>query len=85
LSQTKGAIKLLLDTYYEGKAIKKGFEVLISANDVGNRAYSMPSSQGKAIVTTIGHNGDLIEDTIHIKGIKIKIIDTAARRPADIC
>ncbi len=39
----------------------------------------------KAIVTLPGTTRDLIEDTIHIRGIKVKIVDTAGLRiPKDV-
>ncbi len=88
LSQTKSAVKILLDSYYEGKAIKQGFEVLILGKpNVGKSSLlNALMLKERAIVTPIpGTTRDLIEDTIHIKGVKTKIIDTAGlRRPADI-
>lgn len=88
LKQTKHIIKKLIDSYYEGKAVKQGFEVLILGKpNVGKSSLlNALILKEKAIVTPIpGTTRDLVEDTIHIKGIKVKIIDTAGlRTPVDI-
>jgi len=88
LRQTKHHIKQLIDSYYEGKAVKQGFEVLILGKpNVGKSSLlNALILKEKAIVTPIpGTTRDLVEDTIHIKGIKVKVIDTAGlRNPIDI-
>lgn len=88
LKQTKHLIKKLINSYYEGKAVKQGFEVLILGKpNVGKSSLlNALILKEKAIVTPIpGTTRDLVEDSIHIKGIKIKIIDTAGlRNPIDI-
>lgn len=88
LKQTRLKIKNLIDSYYEGKAVKQGFEVLILGKpNVGKSSLlNALLLKEKAIVTPIpGTTRDFVEDTIHIKGIKVKIIDTAGlRAPIDI-
>ncbi|MCX5812970.1 MAG: tRNA uridine-5-carboxymethylaminomethyl(34) synthesis GTPase MnmE [Proteobacteria bacterium] len=87
LRKTKQEIETLVNSYYEGKAIKHGLEVLIVGKpNVGKSSLlNALLLKEKAIVTPIpGTTRDLIEDTFHIKGIKVKIIDTAGlRKPRD--
>ena len=87
LRKIKQKIEILVNSYYEGKAIKHGLEVLIVGRpNVGKSSLlNALLVKEKAIVTPIpGTTRDLIEDTLHIKGIKIKIIDTAGlRNPRD--
>jgi len=88
LKQTRQDIKKLLNSYYEGKAVKQGFEVLILGKpNVGKSSFlNAILLKERAIVTPIpGTTRDLIEDTIHIKGVKIKVVDTAGlRTPLDV-
>jgi len=88
LEKTKKEIEGLVDSYYEGRAIKDGLEVLIVGKpNVGKSSLlNAILLKEKAIVTSNpGTTRDLIEDTLYIKGIKIKIIDTAGlRKPMDI-
>ncbi len=88
LNEAKNALDLIIDSYYEGRAIKSGFQVLIlgRANVGKSSLLNALLLEDKAIVTPIpGTTRDIIEDTIHIKGIKIKIIDTAGiRKPENI-
>jgi tRNA modification GTPase len=80
-------IEGLVDSYYEGRAIKDGLEVLIVGKpNVGKSSLlNALLLKEKAIVTSFpGTTRDLIEDTLHIKGIKVKIIDSAGlRKPMD--
>lgn len=88
LKQTRQDIKKLLNSYYKGKAVKQGFEVLILGKpNVGKSSLlNALLLKERAIVTPIpGTTRDLIEDTIHIKGVKVKIVDTAGlRTPLDV-
>jgi tRNA modification GTPase len=73
-------IERLISSYYSGKAIRQGFEALIiGKTNVGKSSLlNALLLKEKAIVTPLpGTTRDLIEDTIHIKGIKVKIVDTA--------
>jgi tRNA modification GTPase len=83
LKQTRQDIKKLLNSYYEGKAIKQGFEVLILGKpNVGKSSLlNALLLKERAIVTPIpGTTRDLIEDIIHIKGVKVRVVDTAGLR-----
>jgi tRNA modification GTPase len=81
-------IEKLIRSYYEGKAIQHGMEALIiGRTNVGKSSLlNALLLKEKAIVTPLpGTTRDLIEDTLHIKGIKVKIVDTAGlRTPKDV-
>jgi tRNA modification GTPase len=81
-------IEKLIKSFYAGKAIRHGLEALIiGRTNVGKSSLlNALLLKEKAIVTPLpGTTRDLIEDTIHIKGIKIKIVDTAGlRTPKDV-
>ena len=88
LKKIKTDIEKLVDSYYEGRGIKQGFEVLIAGRtNVGKSSLlNALLLKEKAIVTAIpGTTRDLIEDTIYLNGIKVKMIDTAGiREPGNI-
>jgi tRNA modification GTPase len=88
LKKVKTEIKPLIDSYYEGRGIKQGFEVLIAgkANVGKSSLLNALLLKERAIVTPIpGTTRDLIEDTIYLNGIKVKIIDTAGiREPGNV-
>jgi tRNA modification GTPase len=81
-------IERLVESYYLGKAIRHGMEVLIvgRANVGKSSLLNSLLLKERAIVTPLpGTTRDMIEDTIHIKGIKVRIIDTAGlRTPKDV-
>jgi tRNA modification GTPase len=81
-------IEKLIGSYYTGKAVRHGLEALIiGRTNVGKSSLlNALLLKEKAIVTPLpGTTRDLIEDIIHIRGIKIRIIDTAGlRAPKDI-
>ncbi|MDR2019048.1 MAG: tRNA uridine-5-carboxymethylaminomethyl(34) synthesis GTPase MnmE [Syntrophobacterales bacterium] len=73
-------IAALADSYYEGNAVKHGLEVLIvGRTNVGKSSLlNALLARERAIVTPLpGTTRDMIEDTIHIMGIKVRIVDTA--------
>ena len=88
LEKTKRDMEALIGSYEEGRAIKQGLDVLIAGKtNVGKSSLlNALLVKERAIVTPVpGTTRDMIEDTIYIKGIKVKIIDTAGiRTPSDI-
>ena len=88
LSRVHKNIGKLINSYYEGKAIQHGLEALIiGRTNVGKSSLlNALLLKEKAIVTPLpGTTRDLIEDTLHIKGIKVRIVDTAGfRKPKDV-
>jgi tRNA modification GTPase len=79
-------INALIVSYYEGRAVKEGLEILIVGKpNVGKSSLlNALLLEEKAIVTPIpGTTRDLIEDTIHIKSIKARIVDTAGLRKSN--
>lgn len=76
-------IEDLIHSYYEGRGIKQGFEVLIAGKtNVGKSSLlNTLLTKERAIVTPFaGTTRDLIEDVMYLKGMKIKLIDTAGMR-----
>jgi tRNA modification GTPase len=88
LDAASQAVKTLVDSYYKGRAVREGLEILIIGKpNVGKSSLlNALLLKEKAIVTPIpGTTRDMIEDTIHIKDIKARIVDTAGlRRSSDI-
>jgi tRNA modification GTPase len=73
----------LVSSYYEGRALKQGYDVLIlGRSNVGKSSLlNALVLNERAIVTAIpGTTRDLVEDTIHVKGVKLRVTDTAGLR-----
>ncbi len=81
------ALSTLIASFYEGRAIKQGLEVLIvGRTNVGKSSLlNALARRDRAIVTPLpGTTRDLVEETIHVKGVKFRLVDTAGlRRPGD--
>lgn len=76
-------IQRLTDSFAYGNAIKNGIPVaIIGAPNVGKSTLlNQLLHEEKAIVSDIqGTTRDTIEDTIHLKGIQFRFIDTAGIR-----
>jgi len=88
LEQARHSLDGLVASYTEGRAIKKGLDILIvGRTNVGKSSLlNALLMEEKAIVTPLpGTTRDLIEDVLHVKGIKLRITDTAGlRHPKDI-
>jgi tRNA modification GTPase len=88
LGETREKLQELISSYAEGRAVKNGLEVLIvGRTNVGKSSLlNALLMEEKAIVTPLpGTTRDLIEDVLHVRGIKLRIVDTAGlRRPLDV-
>ncbi|MCX7857743.1 MAG: tRNA uridine-5-carboxymethylaminomethyl(34) synthesis GTPase MnmE [Deltaproteobacteria bacterium] len=88
IERVRKEVSYLLDSYSTGRIIKEGYLVLIvGRTNVGKSSLlNEIVLKEKAIVTPLpGTTRDLIEDVVIIKGIKVKIVDTAGiRDPRDM-
>ena len=87
LERAVSSLSSLVASFYEGRAIRQGLDVLIlGRTNVGKSSLlNGLALTERAIVTPFaGTTRDLLEDVINIKGIKFRIIDTAGlRSPLD--
>ena len=85
LAAAEQEINCLLKTFDYGKVIKEGFKVAIAGKpNVGKSSLlNYITGEDKAIVTSSpGTTRDIIEATIQINGIAVKMMDTAGIRDA---
>ncbi len=83
LEQIKNELKNLEETFENGKIIKDGIKVaIIGKPNVGKSSLlNTMLNEDRAIVSNIeGTTRDTIEEYINLKGIPLKIIDTAGIR-----
>lgn len=87
LGEVRGTLQRLVTSFHTGRAVRHGLEALIigRANVGKSSLLNALLLKERAIVTPLpGTTRDLIEDTIHIQGIKVKLVDTAGlRTPKD--
>ncbi len=79
-------IKQLLDTVYTGRILREGLKtVILGKPNVGKSSLlNRILRENRAIVTDIpGTTRDIIEEYVNIKGIPLKIVDTAGIRETD--
>ncbi|MBI5492336.1 MAG: tRNA uridine-5-carboxymethylaminomethyl(34) synthesis GTPase MnmE [Deltaproteobacteria bacterium] len=83
LSAARDALIRLLSTYEEGKVIRDGVKVLILGRpNVGKSSLlNILLKEERAIVTPVpGTTRDIIEEVINLRGIPVRLMDTAGLR-----
>ncbi len=84
LQRVEERLEALLNTYREGKIYREGISaVIIGRPNVGKSSLlNSLLREERAIVTPVpGTTRDVIEETVSIRGIPLKIMDTAGLRP----
>lgn len=83
LETAREDIERLLSTYEEGRALREGVRVLILGRpNVGKSSLlNILLEEERAIVTPVpGTTRDIIEEVINIRGVPIRLMDTAGLR-----
>ncbi len=86
LQDVRAEIDQLTESYYQGQGIREGFQILIAGKANVGKSSLMNALllKERAIVTDVpGTTRDLIEDTIYLSGMKMRLIDTAGIREPD--
>lgn len=84
--KTMSEILRLIHSYNIGRGIKEGVSVVIGGMPNAGKSSLLNHllDEEKAIVTSIpGTTRDLLEDTIELDGMKVRLTDTAGLREAD--
>lgn len=86
LSKVSGEIRALLATYREGRITREGLDIVIAGRtNVGKSSLlNRLIGRERVIVTPVpGTTRDFIEETVVIRGIPVRITDTAGIRESD--
>lgn len=80
LKEAKGRLSRLIDTYEEGRSLRDGVATLILGRPNAGKSslLNILLQEERAIVTPVpGTTRDVIEQAVNIRGIPIRLIDTA--------
>ncbi len=83
LERARAALARLLETYDEGSALKHGVGALILGrpNTGKSSLLNILLKEERAIVTTVpGTTRDVIEEAVNIRGLGVRLMDTAGLR-----
>ena len=86
ITEQKKETQKLIDSFDKGKYIQEGIKTVILGKPNAGKSSLLNALIGKqrAIVTDIpGTTRDIIEETIQLSGIALRILDTAGIRKAD--
>jgi tRNA modification GTPase len=86
VEETEASLKKLLSTYDEGSALRDGVKVVILGRpNVGKSSLlNLILKEERAIVTAEpGTTRDVIEEIVNIRGLPVRLMDTAGLRKAE--
>ena len=85
ISDAAGATAKLLSTFNEGRALREGVRTLILGRPNAGKSSLLNAllQEERAIVTPLpGTTRDVIEETLEVRGMPIRLMDTAGLREA---
>ncbi|CAG1064769.1 tRNA modification GTPase MnmE [uncultured bacterium] len=85
LTEAASGVKRLLSTFAEGRALREGLKVLILGRPNAGKSslLNVLLQEERAIVTPMpGTTRDVIEETLELRGMPVRLMDTAGLREA---